>query len=640
MVASSGEANRVGVSRVSGVFTVEDSGAPLSAGAGCTAAGTHRVRCASSADQVVLSLLDANDTAAVAGARCDCSGGTGDDVLRGGDFADLLRGGEGNDELRGGHGNDVLRGGPGADRMAGGDEQDTADFTDHAEAVTVTIDGTANDGNRADGYIDNVFTDVESVLGTARADTLTGSDPGATGAGGNDVLYGRGGNDLLAGRGARDKLVGEDGDDVLDGGDGSDDFFGGSGADTASYSSPTHAPDVSVTLDGARNDGNHADGPEGARDNVRSDVENVNGTTGDDHFVGDGGPNRYTSPGGFDDVNGAGGNDILVGGSVNGGDGDDTVSGSRSVNGGAGNDSVSGSGSVNGGDGDDLVSDRGGIRDVLSGGPGTDTLAYAGAGRTVSLDGIANDGASGENDNALADFENVISDGEATATDAANEMRVFVVYKECWYCEAALDVSLHGRGGNDTLRSDGGNDRLYGDAGDDLLNGGPSDYWGWCDCYTSGSDVLAGGDGNDTADYSAQPRRWVVHVSLDGVANDGVVGGFDLDQDNVMPDVENVIGGFDADILTGNASDNVLDGRDGDDTLNGAGGADRLIGGDGNDTLNAGAGPDLLFGRSGNDEFVTRDGEIDNVDCGLGLDYVEADGIDVVSSNCEQVFPT
>ena len=39
----------------------------------------------------------------------------------------------------------------------------------------------------------------------------------------------------------------------------------------------------------------------------------------------------------------------------------------------------------------------------------------------------------------------------------------------------------------------------------------------------------------------------------------------------------------------------------------------------------------------GNDTIDVRDGEADNVDCGVGADKVVADALDTVAPNCEQI---
>jgi Ca2+-binding RTX toxin-like protein len=75
----------------------------------------------------------------------------------------------------------------------------------------------------------------------------------------------------------------------------------------------------------------------------------------------------------------------------------------------------------------------------------------------------------------------------------------------------------------------------------------------------------------------------------------------------------NLIGGNDADYLSG---------RGGDDFLDGAGGNDFLYGGDGIDVLADGAGQDQLYGQDGDDTFIMANGEVDVVDGGAGLDVV------------------
>lgn len=105
--------------------------------------------------------------------------------------------------------------------------------------------------------------------------------------------------------------------------------------------------------------------------------------------------------------------------------------------------------------------------------------------------------------------------------------------------------------------------------------------------------MFNGGPDADTVTYAV--RTGAVTVTLDGTANDGLVG----EGDNVQGSVENIIGGFGADTLTGNGSSNVL------------------IGGPGNDSL---------FGKLGADTFLMRDGSADTADGGQGTDQAQIDG--------------
>ena len=135
-----------------------------------------------------------------------------------------------------------------------------------------------------------------------------------------------------------------------------------------------------------------------------------------------------------------------------------------------------------------------------------------------------------------------------------------------------LDNLLTGGLLGDALFGFGGNDGLNGNDGDDRLDGG------------AGDDHLDGGSGSDTAAYDTAAAGVTVNLGLGsasgGAGNDTLVG------------IENVIGSSFADVLTGNATNNVLDA---------GAGADSLTGGAGNDVLTGGAGADRIDGGAGSD---------------------------------------
>lgn len=156
----------------------------------------------------------------------------------------------------------------------------------------------------------------------------------------------------------------------------------------------------------------------------------------------------------FDVAYGGDGNDSLTGGRLN--DHFEGDAGSDTLSGGAGNDFLdggAGNDSLHGGDGDDTLIGGPGA-DVMDGGNGTDTASYAGLPGpvTVTLDGVANDGAFGEQDNLIS-IEHVIgSNGDDNITgSAANE-------------------TIDGGPGNDTIVGGNGFDNLNGGAGDDLID--------------------------------------------------------------------------------------------------------------------------------------------------------------------------
>ncbi len=182
---------------------------------------------------------------------------------------------------------------------------------------------------------------------------------------------------------------------------------------------------------------------------------------------------------------GAGGGDLIALGAdadlswggpgddvINGGSGSDGISGDEGddeLYGEFGNDHISdgdGNDSVFGGFGADDLDASGfapdlGIRpsgtDLLSGGPGIDTVHYwpRTAGVNVSLDGAANDGEAGELDNVGGPTSDV--------------------------------ETVEGGFGADTIAGNGGPNMIDGNAGNDVLSGGGG-----------GADLLRGSVGDDT----------------------------------------------------------------------------------------------------------------------------------------------
>jgi len=186
----------------------------------------------------------------------ELSGGPGADRLfgaGGNDFVDgyagndVLAGGSGSDWVEGMAGNDTVREGSpsanGADHLTGGVGRDTVSYLGRHSGVSVSLDVKQDDGATGEG--DRVDSDFEVVIGTDHADILTGSviRDVLIGAAGDDLIRGMRGYDRLVGQAGSDQLVGGPGHDVLIGGSGNDFFyaldsladslFGGTGTDRA-----------------------------------------------------------------------------------------------------------------------------------------------------------------------------------------------------------------------------------------------------------------------------------------------------------------------------------------------------------------------------------------------------------------------
>lgn len=347
-------------------------------------------------------------------------------TVYGGDGNDTVVGGTGNDTLDGGAGNDTFTAAAttdGDDAMTGGAGTDTADYGLRTNALDLTLNATADDGEGSEA--DNLANDIETVKGGAGADTITG---GANA----DTLYGGGGADQMTGGAAADVLYGDAGDDTfLEGSSasGGDTFNGGAGTDTVSYASRTAS--VVALINGAA-----ASGESGEADKIMVDVENLTGGTADDTFTGSTGDNALDGGDGNDTLNGGTGNDTLTGG-----DGNDTLNGND------GNDTFAEGAADNG-------------NDAMAGGLGVDTVDYSArtADLTVVLDPASNSGEGTEDDAIGTDVENA-KGGAGADTITGN----------------ASDNLLEGGADVDTIDGAAGDDVVDGDAGADVIDCGAGD---------------------------------------------------------------------------------------------------------------------------------------------------------------------
>ena len=130
----------------------------------------------------------------------------------------VLVGGDGADNINGGEDNDTVIGGAGADSLDGGAGDDTADYSASAAIVVDILNNLNNAGGDALG---DTFVNIETIVGSAFDDDITGDNK-------NNIL------------------VGGDGDDTLDGGVSDDTLIGGNGTDTVDYSASSFFVAVSL----------------------------------------------------------------------------------------------------------------------------------------------------------------------------------------------------------------------------------------------------------------------------------------------------------------------------------------------------------------------------------------------------------
>ncbi|MBT2325016.1 VCBS domain-containing protein [Variovorax paradoxus] len=211
--------------------------------------------------------------------------GNGADTLVGSAGNDLLIGGDGNDNLSGGAGNDVLQGGTGSnDLMDGGaGSEDLLDFSDGTVAVNFTLVQSAASTNIANGTAglgnNDTYQNIEGVIGTSLADTLTGSAS-------NDIIRGGAGNDTLDGAGGAGDLL---------------DFSDGAAGLTFTLTQGSSATSFNASAAGL------------GTDSYRN-FEGVIGTAFADTITGSASNDQLRGGGGNDVIDGLAGDDRIVGG--------------------------------------------------------------------------------------------------------------------------------------------------------------------------------------------------------------------------------------------------------------------------------------------------------------------------------------
>ncbi|NDC57547.1 MAG: hypothetical protein EBZ50_01690 [Alphaproteobacteria bacterium] len=596
--------------------------------------------------------------------------------------ADTLIGAGGNDVLYGGGGNDVLRGGGGTDQLEGGAGIDTADYSDQTMRgviVDLQLTGGASQRQSYSDAAGDMLYDIENVTGSDFSDWLIG-DAGV------NVLRGGKGGDVIAGLG---------GADVID---------GGAGVDTVSYLASDAG--VSVNLATGAVSGGHATG------DTLIGIENAIGSNFNDTMIASSATVGLAGAGGDDRLTGNASGNVLLGG-----DGDDVLDGL------AGNDRLYG------GAGDDVI--RSGAANTSIGATSAALQAYAASnpipGLTIVYDAAANSffavvptliSWEEANDIAAATLLNGVPGRLARIDSAADSAAVtaaragvagFTSFGASDLAEEGVWRWMEGDLPSDQFWQGASNGTAIGGAfttwhafePNDGLNGSygitAGNWWDTGNQSTSAyvieweagaitGDLVDGGAGLDTADYSTSAAGVTVDLALagrqaltvNGAANGDAAG-------DTLSGIENVIGSATgANTLFGDALNNVLGGGAGKDYLDGRGGlnvadyagstagivvdlrntatvrteagwvngdtwiniqgvrgsatasntltgdsnANRLEGGAAADTIDAGGGDDIVNGRGGADILIGGAGNDTLVLDGSRFDYTVTSGVD------------
>lgn len=507
------------------------------------------------------------------------TGNAGNDTLIGGAGVDVLRGGLGNDTLTGNRGNDVIDGGAGNDSLVedlGGASWDV-DFVIRNDLLTITqndpvptpTDDTLTEGDTLvsiesatlNGSAQNDSFDVsnwtagaltvngqgssDTVISIAtEAGTLTLTDTGITftGPGGTSAssltfgsietvwLYGTEGDDVLdasqfSGAAA---LIAGGGNDVLKGSKGTSLLNGGAGDDLFIF-----VPDGGLDVDGVIG-GDGIDTLDFSAFNLPVTI-NLSNLAAIQTVVA--GELRIVLT-----------SDPLP-----------AVEEIENVIGGSAADSITGNAL------DNRITGNAGA-DTINGGGGTNTLVESRDTNFTLTNATLTDG--GGAVDALSNIQRV----ELTGGTSGNAFDASAF--------TAGSVTLDGGAGNDVLIGGSGNDVLIGGAGNDTLRGNAgNDVYQFDVDLVLGDDIVdeaAVGGGLDNLDFRETGSVGITvdlsRTDLQTVHSTNLRLRFTSDAS-----LENVLGGDQADTITGNALDNGFIGGLGADVIDGRGGNNFLV---------------------------------------------------------------
>ncbi|WP_422923833.1 calcium-binding protein [Singulisphaera sp. PoT] len=559
-------------------------------------------------------------------------GGLGDDTLIGGGLADRIEGGDGDDTITGNGGDDDLFGGADSDAFirGAGDGEDVVEGGTGLDSLTFSgLPAASNsffllsDGNRAvavlgAGSADTADVEQISLIGGSAGDLFTIDSLTTTDVTLVDVDLGVGGTQdivIVNGSSAADKVgvaPSNTADVEVAGLSALVRLFNTSDQDWLNVRGNGGSDEIEVDPDVLPLISVQLDG--GSGNDILSGATRILGGVGNDTLTGTEFADTILGGQGADTILGLGGSDLLLGDAVGTGVGSSPLLTpifqilNPDPAGGAADD-------IHGGEGDDTINGGAG-GDTLKGGAGNDTIGI------VNVPGV---GLFSEPGNDL-----IYGDGvEEDATDG-NDLINSGDGNDKVHAGGGND-EVHGGLGNDEIDGDSGNDLLFGDDGNDRVSGGD----GADEIHGGvGDDHLEGGSGNDNI-FGEQGADTI----LGGHGDDTIDGGDDADQIFGEDGNDAILGGAGNDRIEGGAGNDVAYGGLGEDTILGNGGNDVLNGEQGNDRLEGGDGNDALYGEDGNDTIlggagidVARGGEgDDSIDGGADNDFLDGgNGVDTI----------
>ncbi|MCX8503007.1 MAG: calcium-binding protein [Beijerinckiaceae bacterium] len=521
-------------------------------------------------------------------------GSNQDDVLIGSTGANVLDGRDGNDSINGGGGNDTLLGGAGNDTIAAGAGQNSIDGGDNNDIIFAsngknTIDGGEGtdtvDYSTASGKLNLTLFDSDvteaKFVGSSKKDTLINVEN----------IIATSDDDTVFGNSSDNSIDGRDGNDYLSGGYGNDSLDGGAGSNWISY-------DYLRSSDGPYRLQVAGSAPltvaiSATETDVVQNIENLQGSKGDDLIIGDELKN-----------------------SLYGGDGNDTILG------GNGNDTLNASTDFDSIDGGSGSADTVDYTYIVAGGGSVDlhAVSVGSAAWTATIFNAASQ---------QIGTEYIVNIEKFLGIQGSNNLN---------FDGSSANLSIAGGStGNATLTGGFGNDYLTGAlAGSNILTGGTGNNT-LIGGGINADNTFIGGLGNDSivgnsnahtnvVDYAYfgnnqnAGKTFSLALTSAGISNNWtgkVYNGANLVKTDTLVDISSIhlgssfnivnlsgltaglnvtidgssYGAIDT-IITGAGNDCLM--GDGDDSLDGGAGNDTIIGGSGNDSIDAGTGNDTV----------------------------------------------